>query len=439
MKKRTISLLLTMAMVSALGAGATTVYADTDYALKDVDLKGTELKLYANLNQASEKYFKEKLETFTSDTGIEVELTNLPTEADYIDKLSTDFASGDIPNVFMEYGGSRCLDYMEADALLNLQPYLEADEEWYKNFYESCWEPAHFEDYGYEGLYCVPYSSYQIALYYNKEILEENKIEVPTTWDELMAACETLKANGVQPFDVGEKDNYRFGHLHTVLSLKTYGPEIAEKLGSREVAYDGEEMLETYAVIKDMVDKGYLGDNLLSTDANQETAYFQEGKAAFHYNGSWAATNIESSGSQLYADQKLGVTRFPAVNEEFAKVDMGGGNDSFFVSKMNVSEEEIAASVVLLKYITGREFCTGLMEVNPNTMAMGTDAEVDNYLLKEVMAIMEDTEETKGDLQNYDTQAHMINTVRTALQGLAMGNEPEQVGEEIIATMAQYE
>ena len=70
---------------------------------------------------------------------------------------------------------------------------------------------------------------------------------------------------------------------------------------------------------------------------------------------------------------------------------------------------------------------------------MGTDAEVDNYLLKEVMAIMEDTEETKGDLQNYDTQAHMINTVRTALQGLAMGNEPEQVGEEIIATMAQYE
>ena len=33
----------------------------------------------------------------------------------------------------------------------------------------------------------------------------------------------------------------------------------------------------------------------------------------------------------------------------------------------------------------------------------------------------------------------MINTVRSALQGLAMGNTPEQVGQEIIDTMAQYE
>ena len=42
MKKKTMSLILAMAMVGTLGAGATTVYAETDYALTDVDLKGTE-------------------------------------------------------------------------------------------------------------------------------------------------------------------------------------------------------------------------------------------------------------------------------------------------------------------------------------------------------------------------------------------------------------
>ena len=52
---------------------------------------------------------------------------------------------------------------------------------------------------------------------------------------------------------------------------------------------------------------------------------------------------------------------------------------------------------------------------------------------------MAGTEETRSDLQNYDSQAHMINTVRSALQGLAMGNSVDQVGEEIIDTMAQYE
>lgn len=431
MKKKLVSLALAMAMVGTMGA--TTVSAE------EANFDGVELTLCVNLNANSEGYFKEKLAEFEEATGAKVELSNYTVEADYIDRLSTDFASGDIPNVFMEYGGGRCLDYMEADALLNLQPYLEADEEWYKNINESAWEPAHFDDYGYEGLYCIPYTSYQVVLYYNKDILEENGIEVPTTWDELMAACATLKENGVQPFIVGEKDDYRFGHLSTVLALKSYGPDIAKQLGTREVAYDSDEMKAVYGMIKDMIDNGYLGENLLSTDAAQESSAFQQGQCAFQFNGSWGATSIEASETELYTNEVIQVTRFPAVNEEFAKVEMGGGNDAFFVSQMNASEEEIAASVELLKFITGREFCTGLMEANPNTMVIGNDAEVENYLLADIMDIMAETEATKSDLQNYDTQSHMLTTVRVALQGLAMGNTPEQVGEEILATMAQYE
>ena len=188
-----------------------------------------------------------------------------------------------------------------------------------------------------------------------------------------------------------------------------------------------------------MIDKGYLGDNLLSTDAQQEGSYFQQGKAAFQYNGSWGASGIQNSDCELYKEQKIGVTRFPAVTEEYAKVDMGGGNDSYFVSKLNKSDDEIAASLVLLKYISSKDFCAGLMEVNPNTMAIKTDFVSDNYLLNDIQDIMAGTEETRSDLQNYDSQAHMINTVRSALQGLAMGNSVDQVGEEIIDTMAQYE
>lgn len=35
-------------------------------------------------------------------------------------------------------------------------------------------------------------------------------------------------------------------------------------------------------------------------------------------------------------------------------------------------------------------------------------------------------------MQNYDPETHMLNTVRTALQGLFVGNTPEQCGEEIV-------
>lgn len=205
------------------------------------------------------------------------------------------------------------------------------------------------------------------------------------------------------------------------------------------MAYDGEEMLNVYGMIQTLIDNGYLGDNLLSTDANQENSAFTNGECAFQFQGSWRASSLASSESDLYANKSIVVSRFPSVTEEYAKVDMGGGNESFFVWKLGKSDEEVAASIVLLKYITSVDFCDGLQEISPNTMAIKTTVETDNYVLNDIMSIMAETESIVGDLQNYDTQSHMINTVRSALQSLAMGNTPEEVGAQIIDTMSQYE
>jgi ABC-type glycerol-3-phosphate transport system substrate-binding protein len=439
MKKRMLSVALAAAMAVSM-AGTTTVFAEDDYALTDATFDDVQLSLYLQTSDTVNGYFQEKIDEFNAlDNGITVSITNIATESDYLDRLAADLAGNDAPNVFMEYGGSRVIDYMDSDALVNLQPYLEADEEWYNSFQESAWEPAHYEDYGYEGLYAIPFTNYQIVFFSNKEILDEYGLEVPTTWDELLEECAILKENGVQPFVVGEKDDYRFGHLHTVLSLKTYGPEVGKQLGSREMAYDGEEMETVYSMIQTLIDNGYLGDNLLSTDANQENSAFTNGECAFQFQGSWRASSLASSGSDLYTNQSIVVSRFPSVTEEYANVDMGGGNDTFFVWKLGKSDEEVAASIVLLKYITSIDFCNGLQELSPNTMAIKTTVETDNYILNDIMDIMADTETIVGDLQNYDTEAHMINTVRSALQSLAMGNTPEEVGAQIIDTMSQYE
>ena len=136
-----------------------------------------------------------------------------------------------------------------------------------------------------------------------------------------MAACETLKANGVQPFEMGEKDDYRFGHLHSALNYKTYGCDMAEKLGTREVAYDGEEQKAIYQMIKDAADKGYLGTNLLGIDDGQERSLFNTGKAAFLFMGTWYCAE-DKTGVEIYDNEKIHAMRFPYVNEEYALQDM---------------------------------------------------------------------------------------------------------------------
>lgn len=47
-------------------------------------------------------------------------------------------------NVFYDFGGSRDLDYVAAGAILDLEPYLEADPQWRDRFLDY-WSRAHIQ------------------------------------------------------------------------------------------------------------------------------------------------------------------------------------------------------------------------------------------------------------------------------------------------------
>lgn len=393
---------------------------------------------YTEGGDAESDYYLEKVAEFNSlDNGIRVELINIGDEAAYLDRLSADFATGDPPNIFMEYGGSRVLNYIESDALLDISTYLDKDADWKNSVLSTNWTPVDFSDYGYEGIFGVPWGAYQVLLYYNKGILESNHLNIPNTFEELLEVCEQLKQKGIQAFQVGEKDNYRFGHLHSVISLKTYGANIAQDLASRTIKYDGPEMLETYSIIQDMVEKGYLGDSLMSSNAPAERASFGEGKCAFMYDTSRIAATLQDT--ELLKNKQIGVIPFPQINPEYKNVEMGGASSAFYITKLGSTPEEQEASVKFLRFITNSDYVNGLMKRFPNTYSIKTSVSSDNYLYNEIINAISQTREYRTDLQNYDSGSHMTNTVREALQLLAIGGTPKDVGEKIVNAIADYE
>lgn len=48
-----------------------------------------------------------------------------------------------------------------------------------------------------DGTYAMPLDNGWIGLFYNKDVLEANDIEVPTTYSDLVAACEKLQKMGL--------------------------------------------------------------------------------------------------------------------------------------------------------------------------------------------------------------------------------------------------
>ena len=79
-------------------------------------------------------------------------------------------------------------DYQADGLLLPAEDYVS--DETYAKFYESFLEQSVVDG----TVWAIPDLASARAMYYNKDILEAAGVEVPTTWDELKAACEAIKA-----------------------------------------------------------------------------------------------------------------------------------------------------------------------------------------------------------------------------------------------------
>lgn len=376
------------------------------------------------------QYFNQKIEEFNAlDNGITIVADNVTDEQQYFDKLSSQFGAGTQPNVFINYGGTSIQDYVDGGVLLNLEPYFAEDPKW-KEAFLPLFEKWQRED----ATYGVPVMLYQILLYYNKDILSKNNIAAPETVEDLEAACEKLVAAGVVPFQLGESSNFRAGHLLNNLCYKAYGEDIAQKLGSREINYDSQEMLNMYALIQKWSKKGYFGENPLSVDNNGEKAAFLSGQSAFRYDGAWFVGEIKGSEVESAAD----VTAFPYFKDkpEYKTCVQGGSGQGFSVT--DSGDEAINnAAIEVVKYLTSQEYYAGLEKASsggiyPVKFESDPATTIDDMTVK-IKGIVDSATAFHGDMQEVDPEVHMLNTVRTALQGLFLDGTPESCGSEIVS------
>lgn len=77
-----------------------------------------------------------------------------------------------------------------------------------------------------EGVYTVPFAGNANVVLYNKDIFEENNLEVPKTWSEYIDLCGALQEKGVLPCVFGFKDAWNvsapWGQLWQIQWTQTY-------------------------------------------------------------------------------------------------------------------------------------------------------------------------------------------------------------------------
>ena len=72
-------------------------------------------------------------------------------------------------------------------------------------------------------VYVVPIVGTTFVTFYNKKIFSDQSISVPTTYSELIAACEKLKTAGITPFLFGGKDQWPCAMI-----FDSFGPPLVQ-------------------------------------------------------------------------------------------------------------------------------------------------------------------------------------------------------------------
>lgn len=226
-------------------------------------------------------------------------------------------------------------DYQADDLLLPAQDYVS--EETYGKMYESFLNESIIDDV----VWAVPDLASARALYYNKDILEAAGVEVPTTWEELRAACEAIKAYDENIYPWGIDMTTDEGQAAFAYYTWNNGGGFVDENG--EWALNSEANVEAINFAIDLVNSG-----LTNGDPANDTRYdlqdmFGAGQVAMMIAPNSLPTYIADGGHEV----NFGVASIPSNNGESVSA---GVMDRFMCFDNGYSEEELAAIRTFFDY-----------------------------------------------------------------------------------------
>jgi len=258
----------------------------------------------------------------------------------------------------------------------------------------------------------IPGGASFVGVFYNKALLSQAELTVPTTLDEFESDLEAAKAAGITPIALGSQDDGGI-HLWGSLVNSLIGPTAAQnwvngKAGST-INLPG--AVQASQKLTDWSNAGYFSSSPNGTAEDDARAAFAGGSALFTVDGSWSMGTIPSG-------DDFGFFPFPgaAASDPAA----GQGFSAAFAISSKSPNADVAAA--FLDYLASSEAATisvglGLLPVNVDS-APAPEPGLATDLRDGYAAAVQDN----GIVTFYDhATATMHVTMTQGIQGLIAG------------------
>lgn len=260
-------------------------------------------------------YFKTVEDEFNA-THDNIHLTiSSPNDATTI--LKTRFIREDYPDIIGIGGDINYSYFLDAEILSDISDYpgLQNINSGYVDIAEA------LEFIPTDGTYIVPYVANAAGILYNREMFQEHGWEIPETWDELNALCESIQAEGILPFYFGFKDIWTCLAPWNSMAVDLSPADTTKQVNRGETTFTAEyrELSEKYMSLLQ-----YGPEDPFAYGYNDACTAFARGESAMYPIGSYAVPQILSVNPDLNIDSfVMPASDTPDGNTLNSGIDLG--------------------------------------------------------------------------------------------------------------------
>ncbi|MGY0692029.1 ABC transporter substrate-binding protein [Virgibacillus sp. FSP13] len=217
-------------------------------------------------------------------------------------------------------------------------------------------------------IYSVPVDIHRgNVIFYNKQVFEENGVEVPTTFDEFFEAADKLQDAGVVPLALGDKESWPATQIFENVLLGVLGPDDYKKLFEGEIGFDDKRVKDAVEKFDKILD--YVNEDHASRNWQDSAQLVANGEAAMINMGDWAKGYFNND-LDLETNKDFGYFAFPNTDGQFTII-----TDTFGLPKGVENPDDVKEFLKVLGSVEGQDAFNPLKGSIPARV----DADKSNY------------------------------------------------------------
>ena len=290
-------------------------------------------------------------EKFTEETGIKVDYQIVPSDQ-YESLLMTKINAGECTDIF---GGQSSKFSIVTQFDVEKNAVDLSGESWAGNV-----DPAAADELSVNGkLYGQPIQDVSAcwAVAYNISLFDELGLSIPTNYAEFCDVCEKIKASGVIPIYECVSDGWH--HVcwtEAAIAATQADPGYPDALNANTATFAGNSVLATmFSQLKELADKGYMGDNFMSNQYADAPSAIASGEYAMVLYNQGLGAEVNAVDSSFPVDN-IGYFVNPLCDNQALNVNYCGPSRFIYSGSANADAAkkylEFMASDESLAYMT---------------------------------------------------------------------------------------